>query len=357
MQQGDGGKGDSIKFSIGLCMARITPVIAGDPRRKKRLRALLFGAFVAGAVIPLDAQIGRGISIFIPPVNGTGKERDDNEFFKQMIFMEIAARNFLTGDSRGTAHYSLQGSLSPQAREGGEPPIYQLHLSLIKNEDDSIMVEQELSYATQYDANEYLPLLIFNMLANIPPLDIASPEFAPPECPAPSDTWRNKWWYPGLHVVWTPRMYNGNYESASLFNFGFGASGEFHFYNRFSVEAGVELMQDWIRITPDTQIKNHVIEIPFLFKLVFKPGHYFMLEPYAGIQMNVPLNSGHTPPIVSWLGGMQYGVKAGPGPVFIDARVVMDIGKSSIEWENTASQFQRYTVKVGIGYKIGFLDH
>jgi hypothetical protein len=360
MQQGNGSMVDTGIFSIGLCMARKAAVVFSGYRRGNRLRALLFGTLLAGTVLPLDAQIGRGISIFIPPVTGMGKERNDNDFFNKMLFMEIAARNFLTGDSRVTAHYSLQGSLSPQLYDDGEPyvpPMYQLHLSLIKNEDDSPMVEQDLNYSNLDETNEYLPLLIFTMLANIPPLDTAPPDLEPPEWAAPSDAWRNKWWYPGASLFWTPRMYNGTYESANLFNFGFGAAGELHFHNRFSVEAGVELMQDWIRVTPDTQLKNHVIELPLLLKLVFKPSHYFMLEPYAGIQMNFPLNSGHKPPIVSWLGGMQYGVKAGPGPVFVDARVVMDIGESGIEWENITGQFQRYTVKVGIGYKIGFLDH
>jgi hypothetical protein len=56
----------------------------------------------------------------------------------------------------------------------------------------------------------------------------------------------------------------------------------------------------------------------------------------------------------SWLAGIQYGVKAGPGALFIDARFAMDIGESAVEEPpGQYMAFQRYIIHLGLGYKYG----
>jgi len=101
---------------------------------------------------------------------------------------------------------------------------------------------------------------------------------------------------------------------------------------------------------------NVLLEIPVLLKFVLKPGDIFVLQPYAGVHFNIPFGKTTVPPAVSWLAGFQYGVKAGPGVVFIDARFSMDIGESAMEADPSVKDitFQRYVLHLGVGYKLGF---
>jgi hypothetical protein len=296
-----------------------------------------------------------GISINIPPVTGTGKTPADNDFFHQMLIMEVGARNFIVANSREDAQYELKGNVSRQEPLEDALPglaLYSLHLMLVRTEDNEVIVEQALMYSDTEETNEYLPLLVFTMLANIPPNEIET-GFRIVEVETSDDRWRNMWLYANVSVLWTPRLYEGDYQSARLVNFGFGGAAEFHFQNWFSVETGVELAQDWVKVTilSDSEIHGQVLEIPLLAKGVIKPGRHFMLEPYMGIQLNLPLTGGLTPPLFSWVFGMQYGVKAGPGAVFLDGRFALDLG-SSIPEEGRS--FKRYAVKLALGYKLGF---
>jgi len=58
------------------------------------------------------------------------------------------------------------------------------------------------------------------------------------------------------------------------------------------------------------------------------------------------------------LAGFQYGIKLGPGVLFIDPRFSIDMGKSSLNVDPAYGinelSFQRYIIHLGIGYKLGF---
>jgi hypothetical protein len=326
-----------------------------------KCRIICILALICRALLPpadhvLSAQAG--VSIFVPEVTGTGSSPDDSDFFTQMLMMEVAARNYQLGDSRGDSLYSMNGSLSPIVpeydAEDSLPPEYSLHLTLVETETEAILIEQDLVYTLPEDANAVLPVLVFTMLASIPP----QPQPEPVPIPVPvglSEDWRQKWWYFSAFGCWTPRIYMGNLESTSMINFGFGLATEIQFLNFMSFEAGVEIAQDWVVIAPDdkTEYRSHVLEIPAFLKLIFKPASYFMIEPYGGIQVNIPLNELTSPPLLSWAAGLQYGVKAGPGAVFVDARFIMDIGDSVAMMEPDPYQYQRRVLKLAVGYKIG----
>lgn len=310
-------------------------------------RALLFRA---------DALFAQTVSIFIPEVSGTGAEPDESAFFTQMLMIEVAARNYPPAESRETSLYSMHGSLSPVVTEddsGESGSRYALHLSLVDNATDEVLVEQDLVYTYLDEANEILPLLVFTMLANIPP----QPAPPAPELAAFSEAWRQKWWYFDAFACWSPRVYTGAYQSANIVNFGFGFATEIHFLNFMSFETGVELAQDWVVISVDEDVdyRGHVLEIPALLKVVLKPGMHYMIEPYAGAQINLPLNDVTAPPLLALAAGLQYGVKAGPGAFFVDARFSLDLGDSSLEREpaNKRYTYHRYAIKLAAGYKIG----
>jgi len=102
-----------------------------------------------------------------------------------------------------------------------------------------------------------------------------------------------------------------------------------------------------------------LLEIPLLLKGVIKPSSWFMIEPYVGVQLNIPFDSNtYKPSGVSVLGGLQYGVKAGPGALFVDARFAWDIGDSRVEATpgRDPLTFQRISIHLGLGYKFGILQ-
>jgi hypothetical protein len=306
------------------------------------------------------ALFAQPVFIFIPDVTGRGSAPDDPYFFTQMLIMETAARNYPPGESRDESPYSMNGTLSPVASEYdelGADPLYSLHLQLVNNDSGEVLVEQELVYAWAEETNAVLPLLVFTMLANIPPPEPPAPPEPQVIQAAVSDAWRQKWWYFGGYASWGPRVYTGDYQSANLANFGFGLETEIQFLNFLSFEAGVELAQDWVVVSRDeeAEYRGHVLEIPALLKLVIKPGVHFMIEPYAGLQLNIPLNEITSPPPLSWTAGLQYAVKAGPGGFFVDARAAVDMGDSTLARlpENTIYPYRRYAIKLAAGYKIG----
>ena len=325
-------------------------VPARTPGRKIRLAILLCHILLSG---PLSAQIGQGISIFIPPVTEIGGIPGDGLYFTDMLLMEVAARNYRIAETIEAALYSLSGTVSPADILGeGLESFYALHLALVDNETEEVMVEQYLVYSDPEEINELFPVLVFNMLANIPPLP--PPESSFVEVP---DDWRQKWWYFAAYGFWSPRLYSGTFRSASMANFGLGLSTELHPLNFLSLEAGVELANDWVVISPEdyTDYHGQVLEIPALVKFVFKPDRHYMIEPYAGLQFNFSINGFTRPPLFSLLAGVQFGVRAGPGALFVDARFGLDLGKSGLHPSADAfgHKYRRYVVKIGLGYKIG----
>jgi hypothetical protein len=125
-----------------------------------------------------------------------------------------------------------------------------------------------------------------------------------------------------------------------------------------SLGAGFEYASDLIRVSPNAgeNYGNMLLEIPVFVKFVFKPGGYVIVEPYTGIQFNIPFDKTILPPLMSWLIGLHYGVKTGPGILFIDPRITFDIGKSGMDPDSPFKDisFQRNIIHLGIGYKFGF---
>lgn len=257
----------------------------------------------------LWSQSSQDITIFIPAVSGTVGSIEDMAYFTEMLIMEVTTRNYTVTAAMDGAMYSLTGTTDFVAfpDEGTAP--YSLQLSLTDNDTGATMLEQDIVYTSPEDVNNYLPMLIFHFLANIP---------LPPESAGmllETDDWRHKWLYFSAGVFWSPRLYSGTFRSASLVNFGLALSIELHLLPMVSLESGAELASDWVAVSPENSIdyQGQVLEIPLLLKLVLKPGRHYMIEPYAGAQFNWSLNKFTIPPLVSVLTGVQYGVKAGPG--------------------------------------------
>ena len=305
------------------------------------------------------------ISVFVPPVTGTGIGPEDNEFFLTQLNAELLGWDYNVTGSRSQADYVMNGKIAPN----DDPELfallnnYSFRLELYDNKAGASMVEFGMMYDSLYGLEILITALLYTLLNVIP---------EPPEVPevvrfteddAGQNAWRNKWLYLGGSAFWTPRVYVGNERAIHVASPGAGISGELQFLNFLSFETGVELASDIVAVSsfPKDHYQNLMLEIPVLLKLVFKPKRslsHFLIEPYGGIYWNIQLLNKTRPPLFSWLAGLQYGVKVGQGVVFVDPRFAMDIGKSSIMEDSpvNAPLYQRYIIHIGVGYKHGFLQ-
>jgi hypothetical protein len=284
-------------------------------------------------------------AVYVPPVTGTGSNPGDNEFFYKELVSEVNYQHFTLAKARKDAEFSLVGTLSPHPdNTPSGAKQYLLHLAILDNKTNKSRSDGELVYEAPEDIKSMFPSLVYTLLYTIPE-------------GSGKDNWRNKWLFVGVSAFWTPRIYTSERTAAHLVNFGGGIFTEYHVWDYISVETGFELATDLTKVYAKVEenYSNLLLEIPILVKFVLKPGEHFILEAYGGVHFNIPFEKTTVPPAVSWMAGFQYGVKAGPGVLFIDPRFSMDIGESVMDPDSAFKEisFQRYILHIGIGYKLG----
>ena len=291
------------------------------------------------------------------PVTGQGSSRADNEFISGLLTEEVIIQNHVVISAPEAADYLLIGRidifkdedevLENENENEDETLLYVLKIQLQDNRTKIILVEQDIFYYTLEDISSVFDIVMMNIFSH--PLEKEKIE----------DSWRNKWLYAKGAAAWTPRVYKGQYMSTHYANFGISFAAECQFLNFMSAELGVEITPDWILNEPfyDDRYLDLVLSIPILIKYIIKPSTYFMLEPYTGIQFNASLFGNAIPPLFSWLIGFQYGVKAGRGVFFVEPRVALDLGRSSLYIPRLGidtDAYRRFSIYLGFGYKYGF---
>jgi len=166
---------------------------------------------------------------------------------------------------------------------------------------------------------------------------------------------RDRWMYIETSALWTPRIYFDGLDSLSLLSFGFKFGVEFHFLKFMSIGAGMQFTREQVD-TPDNAITDYFLEAPVALKLFFKLGEKFALEPYGGAAFNYSFMKTIQPSMFSWFGGVQFGIKDKKdiGMLVFDARFAMDFSPSVISDENIT--YQRYCLQLGVGYKFGAIQ-
>jgi hypothetical protein len=319
------------------------------------MKLCIVGLLLLCAVFPLSAQTNDRVSIYIPPITGTGSTPEDNEIFSYVLAIELRAWNFRIVTDPSEAEYSLVGTLADSGTYYGEDAEGRCYLLLSLNKGGITLYEQGAFYTITQEANAYIPSLLRNIFSNI--FDI--PEFIVEEVEEPEpideDAWRNKQWYLGAEVFWNPRLYYGDRLGAHLANFGLGLSVEYHFHDFMAAGTGLEVTNDYFNasLRADDDHHNTILQIPLLIKYVWRHDVNYMHTPYAGIQFNLPLFLDTTPAIVSWQTGFQFGMKAGPGVLYADARYSTDFGSSGLHKNrpHDTRRYNRYMIYLGAGYK------
>ena len=190
-----------------------------------------------------------------------------------------------------------------------------------------------------------------------------------PVAPELGGDWREKWVFLGLSAFWNPHIYSYSYDDGTtgqqnyLGNFVLGFYPEIRVLDSVSLETGLGLSSDWIRVEktkPEYEdYRDLILEVPLLVKIVLTPGDVFLLQPYSGVNLNMSLFRATKPPLLSWVAGYQHGVKAGTGAFLFDFRFSMDLGKSVLEDRPGTGigklPYQRFSASLGVGYKLGLL--
>ena len=316
--------------------------------------------------LSLYAQSYRDATIYLPPVTGTGRGPGDNEYIANQLIEHLENLTYLPVRSTRNAAFTLTATIAPKDPENesaDDYPIYQaqtyvLSMELTDNRTGRTVVRQNLFYS---DLEEIANILVLNF--NLVPYASALFEEKPPPEPIDPDEWRKKPWYLSAGIFWTPRVYEGDYESTYYVNFGYGLWAEFHFlqfmrenleiFYYLAVCSGLELVPDWVAVREGETYRDLLLEIPLLVSFAFKPSGYFLLMPYLGINFNIPMYMDTKPPPVAWRVGFQYGIKVGPGTLVIDPWFSMDFGKAKIA-SNPDMQYWRYMMHIGVKYKYGF---
>jgi len=335
----------------------------------KKYAALLLLLYFAG--FSLYAQTYRDATIYIPPVTGTGSRPGDNEYITNQLIEHLENLNYLPVRSQRNAAFTLHATIARQNSEGqsgggGAIPLhmsrtYVLNIDLTDNKTGANVIKQNLFYS---EPEEIPNLLMLNF--NLVPFasEYTETKKAPADKPEDLEEWRSKQWYLSTGFFWTPRVYEGKYESTYYVNFGYGIWTEYHFlkfattkktkfFEYLSLGTGLELVPDWVAVRVKESYHDLLLEIPLLINVVLKPSGYFMLVPYAGINFNIPLYRETIPSLAAWRLGFQYGIKVGPGIMVVDPWFSMDFGKSSIS-SNSRVTYQRYMMHIGVKYKYGF---
>jgi hypothetical protein len=262
------------------------------------------------------------------------------------------------------------------------------------------MVTQELFYTQVEESYEVLPFVVWQMLANAPFLVTEPPPPPPPVVVTDSstesrmtpivnlinavpddDNWKNKWIYlgakfgPSLHFYMSSPDDYGNQDKEPNNNpyftvaTGIEASVQVldfmlvQFELNFGLDNGDYRDLNSIPLpttTPDLDpyvYKSTYLYMPLILKGAIKPGRIFLLEPYGGAYLNIPLalkGDNMALPIGGWLAGLGFGFKVGTGVLFIDLRYTTDFLDTTVP-ENLV-QFRRHTAAISGGYKIGFLN-
>jgi len=256
-----------------------------------------------------------------PPVQNTEGRR---EFFSWETDNEYILFYGSAGDSNYEQPPPVVEIVNPQ-----DVQEYIFTLELIDNLTGEVIGRQYIIYDTiDASINDYLSVIIFNMLAGIPRFEIP-------------DDLREQWLFFDLSVLWLSHIYLNQSLPNDFLNFGFRLSADFHFTDFLAIGLGVQIARE--SINGKTGI---TATLPVALKYIYKPGDSLMIEPYTGISFNYSIRSDSSP--YSWFAGCQIGIAAEDYGFFtIDPRFSVDFTKSTLG-------DTRVVFEVGIGYKFGY---
>ncbi|MDR0731696.1 MAG: hypothetical protein LBF63_08505 [Treponema sp.] len=331
----------------------------------------LFPAFV------LCAQSRDDVKVFVTPV--TGGVPEQQMFFSENFRMELIGANYAVVDSQADSDYTMGLSITQEVEDSYEDEegvaaagqiVNVLTVSLLDSKDGREILRFSWAFETLEEMYEWNLHLIYQAMANVPLTKLTGvPD---------TNHWRNKWIYIRasfdypitFYAVTTPNgaIYKTNQTTGvseydklehKVFPFpGTTLGAEFQFLNFMSVEGDFQINFG------DPLSTQLIPSINLELKFPLKPSRHFMIEPYGAITFPATTATETLQfPKFGLGGGIQFGVKGGSrGAFFVDVNYMHYLG--DVVTKNTDADKQnpdkltwtRFSVGLGIGYKIGFLN-
>jgi hypothetical protein len=347
------------------------------------------------------------INLYVLPIAGYGRERDNDYFYKQLAY-EVFFQHHVVVSSQGGSNYIFKGTIEPISGvpvkqpvndpannyslipEKANPPVRnsrgrQEYFSIEKAEntyfidstgDVSSLSETKaqpkengyyfilelldsktkeplgkrkiLYYDTDASVGRLVSVIVYELLSDIPEA---------PAAPKRGDS-RDRWLYFETSPLWMPKIYYGGYDKISLLGFGVRQVVEVRFLDFMSLGVSVQVTQETLGAESgaDKFTDLLMLEFPVFLKYVLRIDEKYVLEPYAGVSMNYPMNKYIEPSKYSWVAGAQFGIRDNNevGMFVIDPRFSMDFYDSVISGKGT--KYQRYCFQLALGYKFGVIQ-
>jgi hypothetical protein len=329
------------------------------------------------SVLPAFAQSRDDVKVYIPPVSGGVPEQQ--MFFAENFKMELIGANYAVVDNQTDSDYSMNLAITQDVEDGyidengaavADQIINVLTISLQDSSDGREILQFSWAFETLEEMYEWNLHLIYQAMANVPLTKLtAAPD---------TNHWRNKWIYVRASFDY-PITFYANPDPTAIYKEpvnpgevatydrldhkvlpypGVTLGAEFQFLNWMSVEGGFQINFG------DPLSTALIPSINAALKFPLKPSKHFMIEPYGMVTFpTTTATDTVTFPKLGVGGGIQFGVKGGSrGAFFAEANYIHYLGKvvtrnndadkpkpSTINWS-------RFSVGLGIGYKIGFLN-
>jgi hypothetical protein len=329
-------------------------------------------------VLPLFSQSRDDVRVYIPPVSGGVPEQQ--MFFTENFKMELIGANYAVVDSQSDSDYSMNLSITQEVEDSYDDGtgiavagqiINILTVSLQDSSDGREILQFSWAFETLEEMYEWNLHLIYQAMANVPLTKLTGvPD---------TNHWRNKWIYvrasfdypitfyanPSPSAVYAnPNDYPGQTPPFDVLDHkvlpfpGVTLGAEFQFLNWMSVEGDFQINFG------DPLSTSLIPSINVALKFPLKPSKHFMIEPYGMATFpTATATDTLTFPDLGLGGGVQFGVKGGPrGAFFVDVNYVHYLGEVVTRNNNPSKpqpatiQWSRFSVGLGIGYKIGFFN-
>jgi hypothetical protein len=300
-------------------------------------------------------------------------------FFAENFKMELMGANYAVVDNQLDSDYTLGLTITQEAEtyeaEPGAPAeetgdiVNVLTISLQDSNDGREVLQFSWAFDTLEEMYEWNLHLIYQAMANVPLTKLT----IVPE----TDHWRNKWLYVRASFDYPITFYaypdpsaihktpvSGQATDYSVLDHkvlpfpGMTLGVEFQFLNWMSAEGDFKVNFG------DPLSTAFIPAIDFQLKFPLKPSKHFMIEPYGIVTFPTTTATDTTEfPRLGIGGGAQFGVKGGSmGAFFVDVNYVHYLGKvvtknrDTNKPEPSTINWNRFSVGLGIGYKIGFIN-
>jgi hypothetical protein len=327
--------------------------------------------------LPLFAQSRDDVRVYIPPVSGGVPEQQ--MFFAENFTMELIGANYVVVDSQADSDYSMNLSITQEVEDSYEDEtgatvageiVNILTIALQDSEDGREILQFSWAFETLEEMYEWNLHLIYQAMANVPLTKLTGvPD---------TNHWRNKWIYirasfdypitfyanPNPTAIYGASPAEGGSPPYDVLDHkvlpfpGVTIGAEFQFLNWMSAEGDFQINFG------DPLSTTLIPSINVALKFPLKPSRHFMIEPYGMATFPASTASGTLSfPKLGIGGGVQFGVKGGSrGAFFVDVNYVHYLGdvvtkNSDDDKKNPDTiSWSRFSVGLGIGYKIGFFN-